>query len=721
MTATTSAPGSAVSTEKKKAKTAKAPESTGPGYAWTWKAGPVAGPALSAGGALSLAMAGDLAHLCPWWAAGTGVTAAVVAGMRDLSNQVSPGGIAYRVACWAATGAWGTWAMTTSPWSVPVLTGLGAGALLAGLAAPGMAAHERHVLEVRAQEQDRRARIDRAVEWELRLKKVCGVDGAHVEAMGEWESGYGYSVWVKVGGGVTVAQIATRATALASDAGLPRGCTVEVAPGDTQDTVLIRVNTKPLPAEIAYPDDLRGPATITDEIPLGLYRTGAVYGVELIEDPLLVVGRRGSGKTNLLQGLNFGLLRCTDTLVWHIDLNGAGMSRPWMQRWLNGQAGRPVLDWVAATVEEAVLMLETAIKIGHHRKVAHGSLMDQVDDDKIPVGSCLPAIVIVFDEGAEGLALNRGASVLRTKAEEVISQLRAARIQLVMSTLRATADVIPPAVKAQVGGKVFMAPEDLHEVAQLVGWKSGMTVPDVSRPGHALVRASGRAAGAAQAWRVLPSRIREITPVIEALRAGTRLEDSAVKIAGSAYAERWTRYLAWHTAQGGTSKATVPTAPAGAGSTKTLRPLPPPMSPEEALAQAAAATERARKRVAEVQAQREFERLAKEELGDLSDLGEQILAAEDGAPAPAQQAEVPAPAATPAPTAQPPADGPAVMAQILAEHEGGIHRDALLAALLQRGVKTSEASLSRWLTEAKTRGEVHQPQRGWWAPRTPKE
>lgn len=721
MSATT-APGSTVnaakSTQKKTTKKAADQPADGPGYAWTWKAGPVAGPALSAGGALSLAMAGDLAHVSPLWAAGTGVAAAAIVGMRDLSNEVSRGGIAYRVACWAAAGAWGTWAMSTSPWSVPSLVSLGAGALCAGLAAPGMAAHERSVLALRAEAEHRRGRITRAVEWETRLKKVCGIDGAHVEAMGEWDSGYGYSVWIKLAGGTTVAQVASRAPALAADAGLPRGCTVEIAPADTQDTILVRVNTKPLPAEIHYPADLRGPASINDEVPLGLYRTGATFGVHLLEDPLLIVGRRGSGKTNLMQALNDGLLRSTDVLVWHIDLNGAGMSRPWMQRWLGGKAQRPVLDWVAATVEEAELMLATAIKIGHHRKVAHGTLMDEVDDDKIPVGSRLPAIVIVFDEGAEGLALNRGAQGLRTKAEEVISQLRAARIQMVMSTLRATADVIPPAVKAQVGGKIFMAPEDLHEVAQLIGWKSGMTVPDVSRPGHALVRASGRAAGAAQAWRVLPSRIREILPTIEALRAGTGLEDSAAKIAGASYAERWTRYLAWHQAQGGKSTVTVPaaTVPADGGASKPLRPLPPPMSPEEALAQAAAATERARKRVAEVQAQREFERLAAEELGDLGDLAEQILAAEDGPAKPA-----PAPTTGPAAPTQPPADGPAVMARILAENEGGIAWGDLLAALGARGVATSKATMYRWLGDAEARGEVHQPQRGWWAPGTAKE
>jgi hypothetical protein len=311
---------------------------------------------------------------------------------------------------------------------------------------------------------------------------------------------------------------------LATDADLPHGCGVEVHPGKSRGVLLLKVATVDTTAEAKpYPIDNLTPLTFTGPLPVGMHRASVPASVNLLEDPMMIVGRRGSGKTVHLQVINAGLARCQDALIWHIDLNGAGMSSPWLSDFLAGQQDRPVIDWVAPTAAEAMLMVTTAVAIAKGRKVAYKQLMDSVNDDKLPISAQVPAIVLVLDEGAEAVAASRGNTDLAAALDELISIARAARVQEVFSGLRATSETIPTTLKKQVGVKVQMRPEDIDEIAQLFGWHSGVSVEDAPYPGSGLLKTpDSRGILPFRGYDLRPDAIRAIARDCRPLAADSR-------------------------------------------------------------------------------------------------------------------------------------------------------------------------------------------------------
>src|SRR2546425_8816271 len=143
------------------------------------------------------------------------------------------------------------------------------------------------------------------------------------------------------------------------------------------------------------------PLSISGPISFGWHRDDTIAAAEMRQRCVLVVGDTGSGKSVVLQNINAGLVRCPDVLVWHIDLGGAGMSLPWLGPWLDGEARRPVVDWVAPDVDEALAMTETALGIIQRRRVAYRRATRRADVDMLPLTPRLPRLYIVPDEGAE--------------------------------------------------------------------------------------------------------------------------------------------------------------------------------------------------------------------------------------------------------------------------------------------------------------------------------
>lgn len=683
---------------------------------WSLQHGPVMGPVNAAGALVGLGMVGDLTGVPGWWGALGGAAAALGAGHRAVERRTSVGGIFYRVGCWGAGGGWLSWALATSAWSPSVLAAVAVGTLGVALSRPEMAEHEKVVREDRAAATARAqaaqanleqqvARVQLAQVWELRLERVCRIAGCTVLAIQDWPNGAGYTLQVRFPeGGATAGQVAKATAQLASDADLPIGCDITVEQGLTKREILIRVATVDATAEpTMYPDDL-SELTFNGPLPLGVYGNTDVADVVLLEDPMWAAGRRGSGKTGLLQVVNTALARCPDALIWHIDLNGSGMSLPWIEPWLNGETDQPIVDWVAPTPEEALTMVNTAIDMAKGRKVIYTSRMKAVDDDKLPIDRHVPGIILVLDEGAEAVALSRGHTALAAAFSSLISVARAPRVQLVLSSLRATGDIVPAEMQAQVGTKAFVRPEDKHEIAQMFGW-NGADPSDAPHPGSVLIKHAGQPTiRPFRAYRLLPQRIHEIAVTLAPRRP--TLDAATAKFGGKAYAERWTRYHAWKATQAGdTRMPATPGTPDAEGQPTRNHPTPnlgnTPAPGVAGLGQAQAnleaAMDRLRKRGKEAEAQNAGEGTPPDEgqvpLNDdaVSSLFEEIVGAEDW------------PTSGPGEEATPQER----MVELLkAAGPGGLHIDDLVQQLAKVGIEKSKPTVYRWLGQARDGGLV---------------
>ena len=706
---------------------------------WSWRHGPVAGPVNAGGGLVAATMVADLASVSPWWGAAAGAAAAAGVGVRAASREVSRLGLTYRVGCWLGAGGWMSWALATSAWAPDVLAAAVAGTLAAGLAAPEMAGHESRVRgrrrqaeaaasEAQAKAAAAAARVAIATDWESRLARVARVNGALVEAVQSWQSGAGYSMQVRLPqGGTTWKQLAGFADALAADADLPHGCGIEVAPGKTRAVVVIRVATIDTTATSQPYPIHAGATSFTEALPLGMERHSRIADAVFLEDPCIVVGRQGSGKTTCLQTINAGVVRSTDALNWHIDLNGSGMSLPWLAPWLAGETDRPVLDWVAPTVEEAELMIETAIAMAEGRKVIYQERMAAVDDDKLPIGPDVPAIVITLDEGAEAMGVNRGNKTLIGLLDKLVSIARAARIRLIVSALRATADIIPPNVKAQAGVKIYVRPESEHEVAQLFGW--GHSVEDVSRPGSGLLqRPSMPGLTPYMGFQLKPSTIRQLATICTPWRP--LLDVPTARIGGAVYAHRWDRYRSWLASKTTVRGGTMPAAPlpgdddpnATTGPAAGQPPVDPtnPTNPHRGkgmagLASAAAEMEESLERLREVRKAAEARRNGEpgQPPANTSDDVHAAFAAIVGAEDWSSQNDGDgdqgddATSGT-ASTGQGGEQSPQERMVAILRQAGpaGLHRDEVVARLKKVGIEPSRATVYRWLEAARDAGAI---------------
>jgi S-DNA-T family DNA segregation ATPase FtsK/SpoIIIE len=261
------------------------------------------------------------------------------------------------------------------------------------------------------------------------------------------------------------------------------------------------------------------PLTINGPIPFGWHRDDTVAAAELRSRCALAVGETGSGKSNLLQNLNAGLVRCPDALVWHIDLGGAGMSLPWLGPWLDGETDRPVIDWVAADVPEAIAMTECALAVITRRRLAYRREARRADVDMLPLTHQVPGVYIVLDEGAEAMGVTASAR-LQANLVSIIELGRSVGVRVVLSALRATSDVLPARAKRQLGLRVGMRVTDPEEINHLFGWSYRPDPEDTPYPGCGLWRdgaagpvrpfrswdltrpsSIGRVARACQSWR----------------------------------------------------------------------------------------------------------------------------------------------------------------------------------------------------------------------------
>ncbi|BCM66475.1 MULTISPECIES: hypothetical protein [Streptomyces] len=534
---------------------ATANNSSGPVLDWAAGHGPVTGALSATTGAFAVATTGAATSMPPGWALAVGAAGALGHTVVGVRARAAGRTLATRASCWLLGAGWTTWAMTSGPLTWTALGSLATLGVGIGASARAMALHEEAREEealAAAQWQVARElsaeRREIAAEWVERIQRVCQIT-VRVLAVEQRPTGTGFSIDAELPpGGATWQKIAGESARLSADARLPHGCTATASPGIDQGRVIIDVTTvNVLAEERTYPSDY-SPLSLLTGIPWG-YRTNAEQVLaHLREQCALVVGPTGSGKTNMVHGILAGFARAEDVLTWVIDLNAGSAGLPWVLPALNGEIttpdGKPVrpgIDWLAGTYDEALLMLDAAVRVAKQRKMRYQSLLARANTDLLPIGPAIPQIMLVIDEGAEILAsTDRQMRRLAEKILEVIRIARAMGLRTVLTALGATSSVL---------GNLMIRREAKVRVALTGGETEGMNL-DKMFPGtrglrveQAPYKGSGfmgtpeSPAALFKAWRILPNQIREIIAATTALHPV--LDDVSVKAAGPAYVRRW--------------------------------------------------------------------------------------------------------------------------------------------------------------------------------------
>ncbi|MFP8961087.1 hypothetical protein ACLIYP_11090 [Streptomyces nanhaiensis] len=545
--------------------------STGPVWDWAAGHGPVTGALSATTGCLAVATTGAAAGLPPGWALAVGAAGAIGHTVTSLRDRLAARTIGMRAASWLIGAGWTTWAMASGPLSWAALGSLATLGVGIGAAARATLLHEEaRELEALAQAERQVAaelsaeRRAIAAEWVDRIQRVCGIT-VRVRAVEMWPTGTGFTLDADLPpGGATYDRIAREAPRLSADARLPHGCTATASPGIDQGRVLVDVTTvNVLAREVTYPTDY-GPLSVLTGIPWGLRTNAEEIRVYLREQCALVVGPTGSGKTNMVHTILAGFARAEDVLTWVIDLNAGSAGLPWVRPALDRE-GRPVdgmrpgVDWLAASPEEAALMLDTAVRVAKHRKTVYQDLMARANTDLLPISPRIPQIMLVIDEGAEVLAgSDKQPRVLAAKILEVIRIARAMGIRTVLTALGATGAVLGNLMirrEAKVRVALTGGETEGMDLSKQFPGSRGLRVDQAPYKGAGFMGTPESPAALFKSWRILPNQIRDITAAT-ADRHPT-LDAPSATAAGEVYARRWDAdRTAWMRDQPSTPAAT---------------------------------------------------------------------------------------------------------------------------------------------------------------------
>jgi hypothetical protein len=208
--------------------------------------------------------------------------------------------------------------------------------------------------------------------------------------------------------------------------------------GETAADFTLHLRTRRGKRAVVFLPEITGPTTVNKAVSLGLHDNGRSFRMLLREIAVIIVGVIGAGKSNLLNVFIGDLAPCEDVLIFVIDLKGGRMARPWIMPWVEDPDGvrRPVIDWLATTRREAMLMLDTLIMAGDARA------QQGAGGEKITPRRDLPGVVLVVDETAVATGHDR-------KDDEISSAKIARKLAQVVETYRSEAFV--PVVAAVRG------------------------------------------------------------------------------------------------------------------------------------------------------------------------------------------------------------------------------------------------------------------------------
>ncbi|MEU0165493.1 hypothetical protein ABZ214_08565 [Streptomyces iakyrus] len=529
--------------------------SSGPVLDWAAGHGPVTGALSATTGAFAVATTGAATSMPPGWALAVGAAGALGHTIVGLRVRNAGRTLATRAASWLVGAGWTTWAMTNGPLTWAALGSLATMGVGIGAAARSAALFEeaREEEAIAAEQRQIAAELSAgrraiAAEWVDRIQRVCSIT-VRVVGVEMWQTGAGFSIDAELpAGGATWNKIAAESARLSADANLPHGCTATASPGIHQGRVIIDVTTvNVLEQERTYPSDY-GPLSVHTGIPWG-YRTNAEQILAYLrEQCALIVGPTGSGKTNMVHSILAGFARADDILTWVIDLNAGSAGLPWVLPALNGEIStpdgkpvRPGIDWLAGTYDEAMTMLDVAVRVAKQRKMGYQDVLAKANTDLLPISSRIPQIMLVIDEGAEILASpDRQVRKLGEKILEVIRIARAMGIRTVLTALGATGSVLSNLMirrEAKVRVALTGGETEGMDLSKMFPGSRGLRVDQAPHKGAGFMGTPESPAALFKAWRILPNQIREI--IAATSDRHPTLDAVSAKAAGPAYARRW--------------------------------------------------------------------------------------------------------------------------------------------------------------------------------------
>ena len=370
----------------------------------------------------------------------------VVAGLIITASVVASTaftGMGWYFTTWTAVLAgWVTWTRMTTPWSWPAF-GILAGAVI--ILTPAGA----HLYSVYADEQRKAAEAEERRKAAAALgtwNKVfadLGLDGVTATAVRETRAGRIVTLRLPRNGRVSSSQLRSAAENIAIARRLPAD-SVSFEQGGHAGEWLMHLNEvdilavdAPFPelGEFEY-------LTVNRPFPVAVREDGEPCEILYREVAALVVGLRGSGKTNLLNVLIAQLTACVDTIVFVIDMKGGRLAAPWVLPWLRGECDNPPVDWVATNRDEAEAMLRSVAALVDARGAAFQG------GSKIVPSTDHPAFIIIADEIADifGTATPRselpaGATsnmVLAELGSRIVRKGRSEAVDEVLATQRGT-------------------------------------------------------------------------------------------------------------------------------------------------------------------------------------------------------------------------------------------------------------------------------------------
>ncbi|MFB4273007.1 hypothetical protein [Nonomuraea sp. GTA35] len=528
------------------------PQDTQPRADWRLQPrGPWSAAGLSG---LALAVAATIGHeigVDPLWAVGAGTIATV--GTLAVHRDLGPAPLWYRMGCAIGAGSWLTWGLASGIWNGATMGALGLGLLGAAVFAPIANRPPKPRPSVTGSlDRDRpigksvvvRRHVAQAEEWVARIRRVAKIRVQILEFR-EWSNRYGFSMLLQQPlGASTTTRLVQAAVGLAEDNGLDHGCGVEFMPGPRRGTLWMHVATvNGLAETIPHPGiRLGGSISDPDAIRLGQHRDGKTTTVALRESTMVVAGQKRSGKTGTLHDITADAGALDDTIVFHMDLNGGGVSRAWLRPWLQGRTRRPTIDWAASCPEEALLMAHALVAIAKDRKSTTTDLKAEADVQLLPVSRDLPAILLILDEGKEVLGQKVTDPVvrqIRRLLETLVDIGGNEACNAVLSVLRSTSNTLSTEILKQCSTRATMRVFDQSELDYLFGYRKGITPQDAPEQGSGFLAAGPGGPRPFKAFFMKPSDIDAAAVAIAEHRPD--LDAAAVEAAGEAYASRYER------------------------------------------------------------------------------------------------------------------------------------------------------------------------------------
>jgi hypothetical protein len=362
---------------------------------------------------------------------------------------------AHACACGVVASGWLAYAATTTALSWLAAVALLVPATVLTWMYPGIAARQHQAAQEARRASEAAAVAQVQNKWPDLLARI-GHGGVRYAGQEDTLAGYLVHLRLPGSGRVTYSALAPATERLEVAARLRHG-SLRFERGDQAHKVILHVaerdvlaETVPLPAE-------HGRLSINGPVPLGLFEDGRVCAVALREVATLIVGLRGSGKSNLLNVLLAQLARCTDVLIFAIDLKGGRMAAPWIEPWLADRTPHPVVDWLATDREEAERMLRALLRAVQARSRSGSG------GEKIIPSPRQPAILLVCDEIAVILGIGTGGP--RTSMEGVTNAtLAGLATQLVMT---GRSEAIDPIMATQRGTITMTGSADLKSQCAL--------------------------------------------------------------------------------------------------------------------------------------------------------------------------------------------------------------------------------------------------------------